>query len=257
MNSEKAQKVLVEICIDSVESALAAQEGGAHRVELCDNLFEGGTTPSIGMIQAVRKAISIDLHIIVRPRGGDFCYSGYEMEVMKTDIAAARAAGAQGVVIGVLEPEGRIDRTATQDLIACARPLRVTFHRAFDMTRDPFEALDTLIDLGVERVLTSGLEATAWEGADLIAALTTHAGDRIVVMPGSGITERNVAKIVAQTGAREVHAGGSHVVESAMTFRNPRIGMGRALSAPEYSKKLIDSACIRSITHAIEDHPTS
>lgn len=245
------RNILIEVCIDSVESALAAQAGGAGRVELCDNLFEGGTTPSLGMMQVARRALNIDLHVIIRPRGGDFCYSGHEMEVMMIDIEAARSAGAQGVVIGALQPDGRIDRTQTAALIGRARPLRVTFHRAFDMTRDPFEALETLIDLGVERVLTSGQEATAWEGADLIAELAARAGDRMIIMPGGGITERNAAKIVARAGVREIHTGGALTVESRMAFRNMRIGMGRALSEPEYSRKITDAGRIQAIARAL------
>lgn len=156
----------LEICIDSVHSAIAAQEGGAVRVELCDNLFEGGTTPSAGCIQLVRENIHIDLNVIIRPRGGDFLYSPLEFEIMKQDIKIAKQLGANGVVLGILNKDGTIDQKRTAELIALARPMTVTFHRAFDVTRDPFEALEQLIDLGVDRILTSGQENTVLEGMD-------------------------------------------------------------------------------------------
>lgn len=239
--------VLVEVCVDSVESAIAAQAGGAARVEVCDNLFEGGTTPSAGMIRVVRQAITIGLHVIIRPRGGDFLYSDREMAVMRYDIEAAKAAGADGVVIGVLSSDGQVDRDRVTELVGLARPMRVTFHRAFDMTRDPFEALDVLIAAGIERVLTSGQEATAWEGIDLIKTLVRHAADRISIMPGGGVTERNVARIIAQSGVREIHTGGSVTIDSLMDYRNTKVGMGRTLSAPEFSRRLVDTERVRAI----------
>ena len=159
----------LEVPIDSIESALAAQAGGASRVELCANLLEGGTTPSAGMIAAVRRGISLDLMVMIRPRGGDFCYSDAEVDVMAHDIRVAKESGADGIALGLLRPDGSVDSERTRALIASARPLKVTFHRAFDMTNDPYRALDDLIGLGIERVLTSGLESSALEGLDLIA----------------------------------------------------------------------------------------
>ena len=164
-----APNVVVEVCLDSADSALAAQLGGADRVELCDNLIEGGTTPSAGKIAAARGAIEIGLHVMIRPRGGDFCYSPLEVDAMLHDLAVAGDLGADGVVFGALRPDGTIDRETCARLIEAARPLAVTFHRAFDMTRDPRAALATLIDLAVDRLLTSGQEATVLEGADRIA----------------------------------------------------------------------------------------
>lgn len=228
---------LLEICIDSVEGALAAQAGGAQRVELCDNLLEGGTTPSAGMIALVRQQISIGLHVIIRPRGGDFCYSDLELAVMEYDIAQAKQLGADGVVIGLLKPDGAIDKPRTAALIARARPLSVTFHRAFDMAVDPVQALEDLIDLGVDRLLTSGQESSALEGVDLITTLVQQAGDRIIIMAGGGVTERNLPKIVQQSGVREVHLAARGPVESAMSYRRTQVFMGGALRPPEFARQ--------------------
>ncbi|NJN96045.1 MAG: copper homeostasis protein CutC [Anaerolineales bacterium] len=229
--------IVLEICIDSVESAIAAQEGGANRVELCDNLLEGGTTPSAGTIALARKHIGIDLNVIIRPRGGDFFYSDIEFEVMKYDIEQAKALGANGVVIGLLNRDGTVDVERTAALVKLARPLSVTFHRAFDMSRDPREALETLISLGLDRVLTTGQESSALEGLDLITELVQQAADRIIIMPGlsSGVSERTVRKIVGQSGVKEVHTGAGVVVESQMTYRNPRSFMGGELRPPEFA----------------------
>jgi copper homeostasis protein len=237
---------VIEVCVDSVESAIAAQEGGADRVELCDNLLEGGTTPSAGAIAVARRRLSIRLHVIIRPRGGDFCYSDVEFDIMKRDIAEAKSLAADGVVIGILTPEGNVDRGRTGELVELARPLGVTFHRAFDMSRDPFRSLDELIAMGIDRVLTSGQEASVIEGLDLIAALVRRAAGRIVVMPGGG-TERNLSKVLAATGVSEVHVTGFSPVESPMVYRNPRVFMGGELRPPEYSRFVTDSGLIRRL----------
>ena len=179
--------LICEVCVESVEAAVAAEQGGAHRVELCADLLEGGITPSAGTIALARARLGIRLHVLIRPRGGDFCYSDTELDIMRHDIATARALGADGVVLGVLLPDGTVDAARTAELMAAARPLSVTFHRAFDVTRDPYEALEALIALGVDRVLTSGQESSALEGLDTLAALVQQAGDRIAVMPGGGI----------------------------------------------------------------------
>ncbi len=230
--------VVVEVCLDSADSAVAAERGGADRVELCDNLIEGGTTPSAGMIAAARTAVDLGLMVMIRPRGGDFCYSPLEVEAMLHDLALARELGADGVVFGVLRPDGTIDVETSARLIKAARPLPVTFHRAFDMTRDPIEALDTLIKLGVERLLTSGQEASALEGAELIAELVERAGDRLTVMPGVGITSRNMQRILAETGASEVHVVGTELAPSPMVYRNRRCFMGTELRSPEYRRSV-------------------
>ena len=237
---------LIEVCVDSVESALRAQEGGANRVELCDNLLEGGTTPSAGAIAVARDRLTIGLHVIIRPRGGDFCYSDAEMESMRRDVDVARQLGADGVVIGLLEPDGGIDVPRTRELLERARPLSVTFHRAFDVARDPERALDQLVGMGVDRLLTTGQEPTILEGLELVAALARRAGGRLIVMPG-GVNERNVARVVQATGATEVHVTGTRAVESAMRHRNERIFMGGILRPAEYSREVTDPDSIRRL----------
>ncbi len=239
--------LLLEVVIDSVESALAAQEGGARRVELCANLLAGGTTPSAGMIAAVRGAVSIGVMVMIRPRGGDFCYSAPEFAVMQYDLRVARELGADGVVFGILTPDGDVDVERMAALVALARPLQVTCHRAFDMTRDPSRALEDLIGLGVDRVLTSGGENSALEGLDLIGELARQARGRIGVMPGGGITERNIGKIVAATAATEVHVSGRATVEGPMVYRNTRAFMGGALRPPEFTRTFTDAARIRTM----------
>lgn len=242
--------VKVEVCIDSLEGALAAQQGGAHRVELCDNLLEGGTTPSAGTIVLARQLLEIDLNVIIRPRGGDFCYSELEFEVMQYDIEQAkRRLGANGVVIGLLKEDGTIDRERTAQLVEIARPLSVTFHRAFDMCREPHEALETLIELGIDRVLTSGQEASVLEGLDVITELVRQAGDRIIVMPGGGITRRNIHKIVSQSGVKEVHVSGRVEVESSMRYRNERCFMGGAFRPPEFTRWITDAHRVRELVN--------
>lgn len=238
---------LFEICVDSVEGAIAAQTGGAQRVELCDNLLEGGTTPSAGTIAVARQHLTIGLNVIIRPRGGDFCYSDVEFAVMQHDVAQAKQLGADGVVIGLLNPDGTVDKARTAKLIEIARPLSVTFHRAFDMTNDPYQALEDLISLGLNRVLTSGQEDSVLEGLDLITALVQQAGDRIIVMPGGGIHERNLKKIVTQSGVLEVHMTARREIESRMTYRNPNPYMGGALRPPEFSRLETDAARVRGL----------
>jgi copper homeostasis protein len=245
MNAD--QTITLEICVDSVEGALAAEAGGAQRVELCDNLLEGGTTPSAGMIALTRQQIHIGLQVIIRPRGGDFYYSDLEFAVMQYDVNQAKQLGADGVVIGLLNPDGTVDKARTAALIDLARPLNVTFHRAFDMAVDPHQALEELIDLGVERVLTSGQESSALEGLDLISALVQQAEGRIIVVPGGGVNERNIHKIVRQSGVQEIHLSARSSVESAMHYRRSHVFMGGTLRPPEFSRQIADSEWIRSI----------
>lgn len=235
------QPFLLEVYIDSVDSALAAEAGGAGRLELCANLLEGGTTPSAGMIQTVCKAVQIPVNVIIRPRGGDFLYSDVEFEIMKRDVQLVGGLGAQGVVIGMLDAQGCIDKKRCAELIALARPLSVTFHKAFDMTCDPFGALEDLIEIGVDRVLTSGQEASVIEGLDLIEALCRQAKGRISVMPGGGLSERNLSSVLARTGVKEVHASVLRDIESGMQFRNPRCFMGGIFRPPEYSRSIVDT----------------
>ena len=244
--------MILEVCVDSVESAVAAEKGGAARVELCCALLEGGLTPSAGAIALARKSLRIGLNVIIRPRGGDFLYTGAEHEVMLRDIDTAKVLGADGVVIGILTASGDVDMARTRELVERARPMSVTFHRAFDMTRDPFAALETLAELGIDRVLTSGQEESAMEGLDLLRELVSRASDRIVVMVCGNLSEKNIARTAKETRAKELHVTGLIDVESGMTFRNPRVYMGGLLRPPEYTRAVTDadriSALVRRAT---------
>ena len=239
--------MLYEICVDSVAGVRAAKAAGAERVELCANLLEGGVTPSHGAIRLARTVTGIGLNVIIRPRGGDFLFDADEIASMRADIETAKAEGADGVVIGQLTAAGEIDMALTRELMAVARPLSVTFHRAFDMTLDPFLALETLIELGVNRVLTSGQEATVLEGLPIIAELIRRAGERIVVMPGGGITARNIDRIVAVAKPREIHFAALEPAASDMQFRRQHLFMGGELRPPEYDRLVTSLAAIRSV----------
>lgn len=195
----------LEICIDSVESAIAADRGGAHRVELCSALELGGLTPSAGLMQIVRRAISIDLFVMIRPRAGDFAYSDRELEVMAQDIFVAKQIGADGVVLGILNRQGGIDIPAVRRLVESARPLQVTFHRAFDCAADLTLALEDIIATGANRILTSGGQPTAIRGTDRLRELQRQAGSRIRLMAGSGIRPGNVRELLQRTGIAAVH----------------------------------------------------
>lgn len=236
--------VSFEVVVDSIHSALAAEEGGAKRVELCDNLFEGGTTPSAGTIEVVRKYLKIEVNVMIRPRGGDFLYSDLEFEIMKSDINLAKGLGVNGVVFGILTEDGSIDIARTKELIKLSRPLSVTFHRAFDMVQDPFKALEDLIKLKSDRILSSGQERTAMEGADLLKDLIVKSEGKIIIMPGGGITERNIKKISQITKAKEYHISGRKKVESKMNFRKSHVFMGGELRLDEYENSFADAGKI-------------
>lgn len=215
----------IEACVDTVHSARAAEGGGADRIELCDNLVEGGTTPSAGMIEECVARLGIPVFVIVRPRGGDFLYTSSEITVMLRDIAHAKTLGAAGIVAGALERDASISRTAMRELLIAAAPLPVTFHRAFDACRDPRAALEALVELGVSRILTSGQAATALEGATAIAASVEQAAGRIGVIAGGGVDEDNVAELVRVTGVREVHIRGTVPVGSGMDWRRDGLSL--------------------------------
>ncbi len=239
--------MIYEICVDSVAGVRAAKDAGADRVELCGDLLEGGITPSRGMIQKARSVGDIGLNVMIRPRGGDFLFDADEFAVMEADIDTAKTEGADGVVIGLLLANGEIDVARTKALIAQARPLSVTFHRAFDMTPNPFEALETLIGLGAERVLTSGQEASVLEGLPLVTELVRRAGERIIVMPGGGITARNVERIVSAARPREIHFAALETESSAMHYRRTHVFMGGELRPPEYDRLVTSQDTIRSV----------
>src|SRR5512138_2996239 len=197
--------MLLEACVNSAISAMEAQRGGADRLELCENMGDGGCTPSAGTILHAVKHLTIPVFVMIRPRGADFCYSDAEFDLMKEDVVRAKEYGAGGVVFGILRPDGTIDSERMTELVQIARPMGITCHRAFDMTRDPFKALDVLMAMGIDRVLTSGQSDSALLGAPLLRELITYSAGRITVMPGHGIKEHNLEQVLTATGASEVH----------------------------------------------------
>lgn len=241
--------VTLEVCVDSLASAQAAKDGGATRLELCANLSAGGTTPSAGLIELVRQQVNLPLHVLVRPRAGDFVYSHDELAVMERDIAVARALGADGVVIGVLTAAGAVDVDRTRRLVSAARPLSVTFHRAFDLTADPLTALEDIIACGADRLLTSGQAATAHEGRELIAELVRRADGRLAIMPGAGVNEANAAAIVAATSVTELHASARVAVAETHVGR-PRVSMGTA-GRPEEIRQVTSAAKVAAIIREV------
>lgn len=210
----------LEVVVYNIESAINAQKGGADRIELCDNPAEGGTTPSYGTIAQVRQHLSIDVYVMIRPRGGNFIYSIDEYHAMRKDIEMCKRLSVDGVVLGMLTKEGRIDVKYCKKLIEFARPLKVTCHRAFDMTRDAMEALDDCIEAGFDKILTSGRQPNAELGSDLIRKLVLKADNKISIMAGAGVTENNVVQLVKHTGVSEVHFSAKQFRESESTRYN-------------------------------------
>jgi copper homeostasis protein len=240
-------KFKLEICVDSLESAIIAQNAGADRVELCDNLIEGGTTPSYGTIVSVRNNLTIGLNVLIRPRGSDFLYTDPEFDIMRRDIEVCGEAGTDGIVVGILLRDGNIDIERTFRLIDIARPMKVTFHRAFDMCKDPVKGLEDIILTGAERVLTSGQKNSAAEGSGLITNLVRKADKRIIIMPGGGINELNIASIARTTGATEFHLTGRKVINSEMDYRKSGISVGDIRETAEFSRKVADPEKIANI----------
>ena len=219
---------MVEVCANGVESCLAAQEGGADRVELCAGIPEGGTTPSYGEIKVARRVLTTTrLHVIIRPRGGDFLYTDLEMERMAADIAICRELGVDGVVFGCLNADGTFDLEKNRYLMECSRGMSVTCHRAFDRAVNPEQALEDVIALGFDRILTSGQQPKAEQGIDLLAKLNRQAAERIILMAGSGVTEQNIRHIREATGLTEFHFSGRESFGSGMQYVNPNLYMGR------------------------------
>lgn len=244
----------IEICTNSVKSCLEAQKGGAYRVELCAGIPEGGTTPSYGDISLARELLKIKLNVIIRPRGGDFLYSDLEHRIMLKDIEIAKKLGVDGVVFGCLTPNGDIDMKRNSELMEAAEGMSVTFHRAFDMCRDPFESLEKIIELGCDRILTSGQQPKAEMGFDLIKQLVDLAGDRIIIMPGSGVNDQNIAKIASATGAKEFHFSARRAIESGMIYRNPNLKMGgTAVVINEFEEQVTSYELVRATIKALEN----
>jgi copper homeostasis protein len=248
----KTMSTQLEICCYSPDSAYLAWQAGADRIELCDNYFEGGTTPSFGAIRKVLDFLTIPVNILIRPRGGDFCYSKYEHEAIKEDVLMVKKMGANGVVVGFLTPDGYLDQEKTKEIVLLADGMEVTFHRAFDMCLDADQALEQLIDLGVNRVLTSGKAQRAWDGKDHIRQWIKQANGRISIMPGSGIHDGNIKEIAEYTRAKEFHSSAMTFIPSIMKHVNPQVSMGKA-SEPkdEYRKVSVNQAQIKAMKQII------
>jgi copper homeostasis protein len=240
----------LEVCIDSVESAIAAERGGARRVELCSDLLEGGITPGAGLIATVRRRIAIDLFVMIRPRGGDFCYTGPEFEVMQEEIKQAHQLGANGVVLGVLDEDGRVDVDRTRQLVDLAAPLPVTFHRAIDMTPDLSAALESVVAAGARRILTSGGAPDAARGAAEIARMIESAKGRIAIMPGGGVSADTIAAIAKITGAVEFHSSARTAFRSPMQFRKEEIAMGDIRDC-EYERFVVREESVRTLVEVL------
>lgn len=253
-------KYLIENCAGSLSSALRAQLGGADRVELCAALSEGGLTPSWGEVQQARMQLSIRLHVLIRPRSGDFLYNSLEQAVMLEDIKRYAALGVDGFVLGALTAEGTVDTQLMERFIGAAEGRSITFHRAIDMCRDPRAALEEVIALGCGRVLSSGAAASALEGAPLLAQLIDQARGRITIMPGGGITPENIAELARRTGASEYHLSARSPQSSAMRYRNPAVSMGGSGDIDEYAQLLTDPDKLRQARAALatleEQHET-
>ena len=241
------QAILVEVVAYNLQSVTSAVNGGADRIELCVSPEDGGTTPSYGIIEQARKLCPLDLFVMIRPRSGDFLYAIHEFNAMKSDIAQCKLLGVDGVVFGILKADGTVDKQRCKELIELSRPLKVTCHRAFDMTPDPFQALEDCIELGFDRILTSGHKAKAIDGADLIGELIQQAAGRISIMPGAGITETNVLSLVKKTNAFEIHLSASNYVESKMDYLNPDINTMGGSAASLHQIKSVDEGMLRRI----------
>lgn len=240
----------LEVCIESTESAIAAECGGATRVELCSGLVEGGITPGAGLIASVRRNIGIGLYIMIRPRGGDFFYTDLEFDVMRTEIEHARNLGADGIVLGLLDQQGRVDVIRSRQLIEFAQPLPVTFHRAIDMTPDLGVALEDVIATGAARILTSGGAPNVQRGIAEIARMVEAARGRIAIMPGGGITPENIASIARTTGAAEYHSSARTAFPSPVRFRKPGMAMGD-LRDREYRRFTVREENVRALVDAL------
>ena len=243
--------ILVEACVDSVASAVAAERGGARRLELCAALFDGGTTPSAGMIAACTEAVSIPVFVMIRPRGGGFIYSEAERDVMRRDVVVARELGADGVVIGGLRPDGAIDLALVRRLVESAQDLGVTFHRAFDLTPDLEASLASLADAGVHRVLTSGGASTASDGVTTLAKLVRKAGSRLTVMAGGGVREGNARSLVSVSGVREVHVRLTRLTHSDETAARRDLRVRKPLPDDEASWEETDEQRVRSFVRTL------
>lgn len=239
--------IKIEVCAYNVESAISAERAGADRIELCDNFQEGGTTPSIGTIKYIKKNLYIDCFVIVRPRGGDFLYTDAEFEVIKEDIKSAIDAGADGIVSGFLLPSGKVNEKRTSEVLEICNSIPFTFHRAFDVTPDPFEALEILKKLGVKRVLTSGQKADVPAGKEAIKKLVKKAEGKIAILPGGGINPKNIMSVIKETGVNEIHLSGKNLFDSGMEFYNPKVSFNSNFKMSENKILKTDQKIISEI----------
>ena len=239
--------MIIEIAVFNIEAAIAAYQAGAQRIELCSAPAEGGLTPSAATMRLARKLVKIPIHVMIRPREGDFCYSDREFETMLLDIAAARMAGMEGIVAGVLNPDGTVDEKRTAILVDAAAPMNVTFHRAFDMAVDLPAAMESIIYAGCSRILTSGGQQTAPLGLDMISRLVKSAGNRITIMPGSGVNSENIRHIAEVTGAKEIHLSARSFIPAKMNYKKPDVTMGGTATIPDYDVQLPNAQMISDI----------
>lgn len=247
MPTNQPANYIIEIATADFITTRSAVEGGADRIELCAALTDGGTTPSFGMIKKCREEFELELFPIVRPRGGDFLYTDEEYDIMMKDVLLSKQLGCDGVVIGLLEKDGRIDVKRTTKLIEAAYPLEVTFHRAFDRCKDPFEALEQLIQIGCTRILTSGQQPSALNGIDLLTQLVKAAAKRIVIMPGSGVRKENIRELAQKTGAVEFHSSLRRKQKTKMDFIHPAF----AGSEESYTNAAIDAEAVKALRNAL------
>ena len=243
--------MVLEICVDSLDSAAIAAKGGADRVELCSDLLEGGITPSSGLIQAVRARVDLGLHVMIRPRGGDSFYTESEFELMAADIAEAKRLGADGVVLGLLTADGEVDVPRTEMLVRLASPMQVTFHRAVDMTPDTTRACEDILGTGAHRVLTSGGKQTALMGAEQIAQMVKLVDNKIGIMAGSGIDAHSAVKVARTSGVKEFHASLRRRVMSPVTFQKDGVSMGTPRNAEFVRYQLLEED-VRALRHALD-----
>ena len=245
------EKYLLEVCVDSVESAIAAANGGADRIELCSNLLIGGTTPSLSLFNEIKSLIDIPINILVRPRFGDFYYSKYEVRTMVEDIKAFNKSGANGVVIGCLDENGDLDVDKMNRLISAADGIDITLHRAFDVCRNPMQCLETAKYMGINTILTSGQKANCVDGIDLLKDLVSHSDGKIDIMVGSGLNSSNIKEIASYTKATSFHMSGKKEVASPMLYKKDDVPMGLSI-ASEFARWVTDEEEVRKAKKEIE-----
>lgn len=241
---------ILECCVDSVESAINAAKGGASRLELCSNLVIGGTTPDVALVKEIRKYTDIRIHALIRPRFGDFCYTNHEIEIMKSQIRNLKEAGVEGIVIGVLDPDGNLDQEKMNELMVEAGTLSITLHRAFDMCVDPYDAMEKAIGLGVDTILTSGQKNSAWEGRELLEDLVIEADGRIDIMAGAGVNAEVIKALRKETKLTSFHMSGKITLDSAMKYRKEGVSMGLP-SLSEYEIWQTSEEAVRAAADAV------